>query len=193
MTKTALILLADGCEETEAITVFDLLVRANIQVTTASITERLDIHCSRGMHLVADTTLANVAHNPFDAVILPGGLQGAEHFRDSQAVIEILKKTHQDGNLVAAICASPAFVLQHHHLFPTAKMTGYPGTQSQFTAGTWVNERVYLSEKEKVLTSQGPGTSLDFGLAIIAALKGKTQAAEVATQLVLPQGIDDYT
>lgn len=171
---------------------FDLLIRGGIEVNTASITDNLTIHCSRGITLIANITLNNAVNTPFDIVILPGGEKGADNFCRSNAVIKKLTQTHQQGGIVAAICASPALVLQHHHLFPSAKMTGYPSTQSLFPIDIWVDARVYYSQKEKVLTSQGPGTTFDFALEIISLLQGKQKAAEVAKQLVLPEGINQY-
>lgn len=188
--KQALVLLADGCEETEAVTVIDLLTRAGIAVTYASITEQREIHCSRGVIILAQKPFSQVASAPFDVVILPGGLKGAENFRDAEQVIAKLKQTHAQGHVVAAICASPAMVLQHHNLFPAAYMTGYPSTQAQFKL--WAADRAYYDAASRVVTSQGPATSIDFALKIIAVLLGEAQAAEVAQQLVLPAGIENY-
>lgn len=190
MLKTSLVLLSDGCEETEAVTTIDLLTRAGIEVTYASITENREIHCSRGVTILAQKTFSQIKDQSFDVVILPGGLRGAENFCGSIQVIEKLKHTHAQGNIVAAICASPAMVLQHHNLFPDAYMTGYPSTKDAFKY--WQDERAYYDEKSRVLTSQGPGTSIDFALKIITVLLGQTKAEEIAQELVLPVGINSY-
>lgn len=188
--KTALVLLSEGCEETEAVTVIDLLTRAGMQVTYASINEDREVICSRGVVIFAQKPFSQVQHVDFDVVILPGGLKGAENFRDSVAVIAKIKQTHQANKMVAAICATPALVLQHHNLFPDAGMTGFPSTKSVFKH--WRDERAYYDEANHLVTSQGPATSIDFALKIIAVLLGKTTAADVASQLILPVGIDDY-
>ncbi|MDF7670356.1 DJ-1/PfpI family protein [Orbaceae bacterium ESL0721] len=190
MTHRALVLLADGCEETEAVTTIDLLTRAGIEVISASITENREVACSRGVTILAQKTFSQVKDADFTVTILPGGLKGAENFRDSPAVIEKLKTAHQKGHLIAAICASPAMVLQYHNLLPDAEMTGYPTTKSHFRY--WQSERVYFDPKYRVITSQGPATSIDFALKIVAVLKGDDKAAEVAEQLVLPEGIYNY-
>lgn len=192
MNKTALLLLANGCEETEVTTTFDILIRGNVNVVMASITHSLTVQCSRGMQIIADTLLDSVRETPFDAVILPGGLKGAENFSQSSEVIERLRLTHQQKGIVAAICASPALVLQQHQLFPHAKMTGYPSTQLHFSVSQWAEQRVYYDEKHRVLTSQGPATSIDFALELLNQLHGKNCAHNVATQLVLPEGINHY-
>lgn len=187
----ALVLLSQGCEETEAVTTIDLLTRAGIDVTYASITEEREIKCSRGVVILTQKTFSQVKELSFDVVILPGGLIGAENFRDSVDVIEKLKRTHAEGNIVAAICASPALVLQYHNLFPEADMTGYPSRKQIFK--NWKDERVFYDETHKVLTSQGPATSIDFALKIIAVLAGQAKAQEVAKDLILPLGINDYS
>lgn len=186
----ALVLLSTGCEETEAVTTIDLLTRANIAVTSASITEQREVLCSRGVTILANKVFSQVKDIDFDVLILPGGLKGAENFRESLDVIEKIKSTHQYGGIIAAICATPALVLQHHNLFPDAKMTGYPSTKSAFNA--WQPDRVYFDKQHKILTSQGPATSIDFALKIIDVLLGRQKAFDVASQLVIPQGIDDY-
>ncbi|MBI0154636.1 DJ-1 family glyoxalase III [Gilliamella sp. W8128] len=190
MTKQALVFLSNGCEETEAVTTIDLLTRAGINVTYASITEDRLVECSRGVTILAQKVFSEVSNVDFDVIILPGGLKGAENFRDSPQLIKKLKQSHQAGNLIAAICASPAMVLQHHNLFPDAYMTGYPETRDAFKH--WKSDRVYFDAQNRVITSQGPGTSIDFALKIIEILLDKKAAAQVAAQLVLPQGIASY-
>ena len=190
MTKQALVFLSNGCEETEAVTTIDLLTRAGINVTYASITEDRLVECSRGVTILAQKVFSEVSNVDFDVIILPGGLKGAENFRDSPQLIKKLKQSHQAGNLIAAICASPAMVLQHHNLFPDAYMTGYPETRDAFKH--WKSDRVYFDAQNRVITSQGPATSIDFALKIIEILLDKKAAAQVAAQLVLPQGIASY-
>ncbi|VFT75550.1 DJ-1 family protein [Klebsiella aerogenes] len=88
MSASALICLAPGSEETEAVTTIDLLVRGGVKVTTASVASDggLTIVCSRGVKLLADAPLVEVADGDFDIIVLPGGIKGAECFRDSPAV-----------------------------------------------------------------------------------------------------------
>ncbi len=92
--------------------------------------------------------------------MLPGGLKGAECFRDSPLLVEKVRQMHLQGNIVAAICAAPALVLQHHDLFPVGNMTGFHWPESQirringWSAAWWYDARVNL------LTSPGPGTAM---------------------------------
>ncbi|AOM41163.1 protein deglycase YajL [Xenorhabdus hominickii] len=194
MNASALICLAHGSEEIEAVTTIDLLVRAGIKVTTAS-TETdgtLTLTCSRGVKLVADIPLVDVVDEDFDAIVLPGGIKGAECFRDSLLVVEKIRIAQSQGKIIAAICASPAIVLEHHQLFPIGNMTGYPSMKDKIAPEKWIDKRVYFDERVNLLTSQGPATAFDFALKLIELLKGKDKAAEIAAQLVLPPGINNY-
>lgn len=194
MSASALICLAPGCEETEAVTTIDLLVRAGIRVTSASVASdgNLSITCSRGVKLLADAPLVNLADGDFDAIILPGGLKGAECLRDSPLLVETVRQFHLSGRLVAAICAAPGMVLIHHDIFVLGNMTGFPGLKETIPPERWMDKRCYYDPRVKLLTSQGPGTSIDFALKIIELLAGKEKAADVAAQLVLAAGIYNY-
>ncbi|AIX74556.1 protein deglycase YajL [Pantoea sp. PSNIH4] len=191
---SALVCLAHGTEEIEAVTVIDLLVRAGITVTTASVNGDGDrqIVCSRGVKLLADARLVDVADNDYDAIVLPGGLKGAEAFRDSPLLVEAVQHFHLSGRIVAAICAAAGTVLVPHDLFPIGNMTGFPGLKETIPEDKWVEKRVVWDPRVNLLTSQGPGTAMDFALKLIDLLTGKEKAAEVASQLVLAAGIYDY-
>lgn len=194
MSVSALVCLAPGSEETEAVTTIDILVRAGIQVTTASVASdgALEIVCSRGVRLLADARLVDVADEKFDVVVLPGGVKGAECFRDSPLLVTTVQQTHNEGRLVAAICAAPALVLEHHNLFPVGNMTGFPGLKDKIAATKWMDQRVVYDRRVNLVTSQGPGTSIDFALKIVFLLLGREKAEEIAWQLVLPPGIYNY-
>ncbi|MCV9879092.1 protein deglycase YajL [Brenneria izbisi] len=194
MSASVLVCLAPGSEETEAVTTIDLLVRAGIQVTLASVANdgNLEITCSRGVRLLADAPLVKVADRHFDALVLPGGLKGAECFRDSPILVACIRQAHQDGKIVAAMCATPALVLEYHQLFPVGNMTGFPDLKDKIAAEKWMEKRVVYDPRVNLLTTQGPGTSMDFALKLIDLLLGREKAAEVAAQLVLPPGIYNY-
>ncbi|MBY8099325.1 DJ-1/PfpI family protein [Vibrio fluvialis] len=190
MTKRILVPIAPGTEEMEAVTIIDILVRAGYQVVVASadFDGKLTMTASRGVTLTAECKLVDVADDEFDAVVLAGGVVGAENFRDSTLLVEIIKQQKYDGRLVAAICASPAVVLQHHDLFPGALMTCHPNFQDRIPQDLWRNRRVTFDVNNNLLTSQGPGTALELAVEIIVQLSGKELAREVALPLVaLPQ------
>lgn len=194
MSASALICLAPGTEETEAVTTIDLLVRGGVAVTTASVATDGDlvITCSRGVKLLADAPLVTVADNPYDVIVLPGGLAGAECFRDSPLLVETVRQFHLSGRIVAAICAAAGTVLVPHEIFPIANMTGFPGLKDRIPEEQWQEKRVVWDPRVNLLTSQGPGTAMDFALKIIDLLQGPEKAREVASQLVLAAGIYNY-
>ncbi|MRS15709.1 protein deglycase YajL [Enterobacteriaceae bacterium RIT691] len=194
MSASALVCLAPGSEETEAVTTIDLLVRGGIKVTTASVASDGDrvIVCSRGVKLLADAPLVKVADGDFDAIVLPGGLKGAEYFRDSPLLVETVKQFQCSGRIVAAICAAPGTVLVPHDIFPIGNITGYPGLKGTIPDDQWQDKRVVWDPRVNLLTSQGPGTSIDFGLKLIDLLVGQAKAYEVASQLVIPAGIYNF-
>ncbi len=186
MTKRALVVIAPGCEEIEAVTSIDTMVRGGIKVTVASINQnnQKEVVASRGVHLVADCMLTDVANDTFDAIVLPGGLPGAEHLRDNPLVVELLKAQSAASRWRAAICATPAFVFAHHDLIGSAMVTGYPGTQAQLPKGQVSQERVVIDLPNKLITSQGPATSLDFALAIVSVLQGPATADQVRKDML---------
>ncbi|WP_147195771.1 protein deglycase YajL [Pantoea sp. MBD-2R] len=191
---SVLVCLAHGSEETEAVTTIDLLVRGGLSVTTASVTDdgSKEIVCSRGVRLLADAPLVDVADNDFAAIVLPGGLKGAEAFRDSPLLVETVRQFHLSGRIVAAICAAAGTVLVPHNLFPVGNMTGFPGLKETIPENKWMDKRVVWDPRVNLLTSQAPGTAIDFALKLIDLLVGKEKAHEVAKQLVLAAGIFDY-
>ncbi len=194
MSVRALVCLAPGSEEMEAVTTIDLLVRGGIEVTTASVASNgdLTITCSRGVKLVADAPLVEVADGDFDVIVLPGGLKGAECFRDSPLLVETVRQFHLSGRIVASICAAAGTVLVPHEIFPIGNMTGYPGLKETIPEEQWQDKRVVWDPRVNLLTSQGPGTAIDFGLKIIDLLVGREKAHEVSQQLVMAAGIYSY-
>ncbi|CAM2761183.1 DJ-1/PfpI family protein [Vibrio mytili] len=186
MTKKILVPIAPGTEEMEAVTAIDTLVRAGYDVTVASAAfdGSLTMKASRGVTLTADCKLVDIADDEFDVIVLSGGVGGAEVFRDSPVMLEILKQHIYDGKLVAAICAAPALVLQHHNLFPKALMTCHPSFQSHIPEQNWRSKRVTIDLNHNLITSQGPGTALEFAIEIIIKLDGKKHAWSVAEPMV---------
>ncbi len=186
MSVKILVPIAPGSEEMEAVTIIDMMVRAGYDVTVASAAfdGALTMKASRGVTLTADCKLVDIADDEFDVIALPGGVGGAEVFRDSTVMVEILKQHIYEGKLVAAICASPALVLQHHNLFPQALMTCHPSFQSHIPESNWRSKRVTIDVNHNLITSQGPGTALEFAMEIIIKLSGKKHAWSIAEPMV---------
>lgn len=187
MSHQALVVIAPGCEELEAVASIDVLVRGGVKVTVASVCPqgRLQVTASRGVKLVADVLLEEVAQQQFDLILLPGGLPGAEYLRDTPLLIDMLKAQQARSGWRAAICATPAVVLAHHDLLGSAKVTGYPGTEGKLPASGYRNERVVVDEAQRLITSQGPGTAVVFALAALQVLLGEKMAQQVAKGLLV--------
>jgi 4-methyl-5(b-hydroxyethyl)-thiazole monophosphate biosynthesis len=183
MSKRVLVPLAQSCEELEAVTIIDLLVRAGFEVVTASLDDQKLITCSRGVQLVAQTTLEQVLDQTFDLVVLPGGLPGADYLNQDERVIRLLQQTYENGNYVAAICAAPK-VLVSAGLLDGREATSYPGVIDQLPAKnmTYLNQSVVKSGR--IMTSKGPGTAMDFALELIRVLSDDERAQQVEKSLV---------
>ena len=180
MTKV-LIPLANGCEELEAVTLIDLLRRAEIEVMTASLTEQ-KVKCSRGTCIVADTKLDQVIANEYDMIVLPGGLPGANHLMNDQRVQSLLKDFSNNNKYTAAICAAPR-ALAAAGLLDNCKATSFPGALDDLQIrGLDYSEQAVVQDG-KVITSRGPGTALDFALYLIELLSGKQKRNEVESAL----------
>lgn len=182
---TVLIPLAEGCEELEAVTLIDLLRRADITVITASLTNNTHITASRGVRLIADTTLENVIYDDFDMIVLPGGMPGTTHLNDDIHVHAILKRLHQSDKAIAALCAAP-LVLANMGLLNKKNVSCYPGV---LKPSDW--PQIKLSDESvvidgNILTSRGLGTAMDFALVIIEYLTDQDTRNRVEADLVRP-------
>lgn len=179
----ALVLLASGTEEIEAVTTIDLLRRAQIDVVVAGLHGEDLVECSRGVRLKPDGGLDAVQRD-FDAVVLPGGMGGAEAFAASEAVGRWLRRQVERDRTVGAICAAP-MALVKHQVYAGFRMTSHPVVKSIVEShGTW--EKMPVVKDRNLITSQGPGTAIAFGLMLIEHLEGIDKAAEVRAPLMIP-------
>lgn len=182
MVKKVLIPIADGTEELEAVCLIDTLRRAALEVTVASV-GKLQVTASRGVKLVADVLIANCASQTYDCIALPGGMPGAEHLRDSAQLIDMLKKQKAAGRLYGAICASPVVALLPHGLLDGMKATCYPSMRNELDPALARNERVVVDGN--CVTSQGPGTAIEFALKLVELLLGPQKARDVAGPMLV--------
>jgi len=172
----ALLILAEGFEEIEAVTPIDVLRRAGVEVIVAGLGDRL-VKGGHGIAVQADTTVAE-APRDVDVVILPGGLGGANNLKASDAVQALVREVHEAGKRVAAICASPAVALGESGLLEGRRATCYPGFEDRFGAGVTLSEdRVVVDAN--LTTSRGPGTALEFALTLVAQLVSEEKAEEL--------------
>jgi len=177
-----LVPLAAGFEELEAVTVIDLLRRAQIEVVTAGLEEG-PVRASRGTVVVPDMVLDAVMGQEFDMIVLPGGQPGANHLDADERVHELLRRHHAQDRFAAAICAAPK-VLANAGLLDGRSATSYPGavTMQDFPQVKVIDVPVVVDGK--VITSRGPGTAMDFALQLIELLVDKARRDEVEAALV---------
>ena len=176
----ALVPLAQGCEELEAITITDLLVRAGIDVTTVGLDEQTVI-ASRGTHIVPNTNIDTVKDQLFDLLVLPGGLPGANHLRDNRCLQTLLQQHAKNNKLIAAICAAPK-ALATAGLLDGKHVTCYPGALDEYPELDVRSTAIEIDGQ--IITSRGPGTAMDFALTLIELLKGQEKRTEIEQQLV---------
>ncbi|MCL2443071.1 MAG: DJ-1/PfpI family protein [Treponema sp.] len=186
MNKKAIVLLADGFEDVEAVTPVDYLRRAGIEVTTVSISASLIVTSRWGeIKLTANKLLAEVIGQSgnWDAVIIPGGLPGAANLAASAETSVLIKEIASSGKLICAICASPVIVLAPLGLITRKKYTCYPGLEEKTKEGQRLTDRVVIDGN--ILTSQGAGTAGEFSIAIIEKLLGKETANKIKETVLL--------
>jgi 4-methyl-5(b-hydroxyethyl)-thiazole monophosphate biosynthesis len=181
---SVLVPLAQGCEELEAVTIVDLLRRADIEVVTAGLDDR-PVRASRGTVLIPDMTLDQALTREYDMVVLPGGLPGADHLDKDPRVTALLRQMAGAGKFTAAICAAPK-VLAHNGLLDGKRATCYPGSMDPGSVpGMEYSEEPVVADG-KVITSRGPGTAMDFALQLIETLAGEQTRMQVEAGLQRP-------
>jgi protein deglycase len=168
---TAVVLLAEGFEEIEAITIVDVLRRAKIDVTTVSLGTRT-VCGAHQISVLADTSLDAVGAHPADAVVLPGGMPGSANLRDDPRVLDLLRRYASENKLVSAICAAP-IALEAAGVLKGKRATCYPGYD--LPSAAFEEERVV--EDSNVITSRGPGTAMEFAMRLVDRLVGRDVSA----------------
>lgn len=193
MIKTALVPIAEGSEELEAVTIIDVLRRAGVEVTVASANEgeKLQISGSNGTNIVADKMLNSCAENAYDLIAVPGGIPGSEHLAEHPILDSLLRKQAEQGKLIGAICAAPAVVLASKGLLLDKTATCYPSFQQSLEAKE-VDGEARVVVDGNYITSQGPGTALDFALQLVEQLCGVVKREEVGAPMVLTTSATAY-
>ncbi len=163
----AIVPLAPGFEEIEAVTIIDVLRRAGIETVSASIgTDQV-----KGAHSIiiqADTTFDRINADEFSAIILPGGMPGSKNLMNNTAVIEFIRTIYNNGGYACAVCAAP-IVLAKAGIIEGKRATCYPGYESYLKGAILLDEPVVIDGK--VITGKGPGCAIPFALTIAGAVK----------------------
>ncbi len=175
----ALILMAEGFEEIELTTLVDVLRRGGVSVTIAGLKDGI-ITGSRGIRMQPDATLDGI-REMYDMIILPGGSPGYINLGNDMRIIELVKRYHSEGKIVAAICAAPS-ILSKAGIITGKKATIFRGMENELKSAKYVDETVV--EDGNILTSQGPGTAMEFALVLLQRLTDEKKAGEIKEKLL---------
>ena len=176
------ILLGTGFEETEAIAPLDLLRRAEIPVMTVGVNGKV-VYGGHKIGVEADITLEEMDLTDMDMIVLPGGLGGVASVSASKMAMEALQFAYENGKYVAAICAGPT-VLAKLGITDGKNATCYPGCETQMGSANMLPGKAAVQDG-KLITGTSAGCAIPFGLALVAALKGKEIADKIEKQIVI--------
>ena len=181
---SVLIPLAQGCEELEAVTVIDLLRRADIRVVTAGL-DGETVVASRMTQLIPDVKLEDVMQDSFDMMVLPGGLPGADYLNADARIHALIKRLNAANKWLAAICAAPK-IFATAGLLDNKKATSFPGTLDDMVIPGMQYQTTAVVVDGNVVTSRGPGTAMDFALMLIELLVSAARRKMVEEALQRP-------
>ncbi len=181
ISKSALVILANGFEEIEANTAIDILRRADLRVTVAGLDGK-KITGSRDMTVITDTELKE-EDSDYDVLVLPGGQPGADNIHNSEVANNLIHEFNRKKKLIGAICASPAVVLAPTGILRGKKATCYPGLEDKFPEDVIIEEKDVVAD-DNIITSRGPATAMAFSLSLIKNLCGKSISDTIAEGLL---------
>lgn len=175
-----LVPLAPGFEEMEAITVIDILRRAELNIVTTTISEN-PVKGSHNIKITADTMLNE--NDKYNAIVLPGGMPGTNNLKDDKRIISLIKSINKSDGITAAICAAPIVLAEAGVLFGK-KYTCYPGFEDDIKNAFFQPEPVVADGN--IITSRGAGTAIPFALKLVEILAGKASSSEVEKSIMWP-------
>jgi 4-methyl-5(b-hydroxyethyl)-thiazole monophosphate biosynthesis len=175
-----LVILSPGFEEIEAVTIIDLLRRADIDITTAGLQPDV-ITGSHQIIVKPDKFYRDCRPDDYDILIFPGGQPGTNNMKKDELILSWIKDRFRSGKLMAAICAAPT-LFHEAGVSKNLKLTSYPSEKELFKSSRYVTNAVV--KDKNVITSRGVGTAIDFSLAIIKELKDKKTAREISRKIL---------
>jgi DJ-1 family protein len=176
----ALVPIANGTEEMEAVIIIDMLRRAKIDVLTAGLTEIA--HCSHDVKIVPDKNIYNVSPSiKFDIIVLPGGIYGCDEFAGNKKLKKLLTIQADEKRWIGAICAAPSVLKKFDILTVGQKITCHPSIKDEMNEYEYSEENVVVFEN--IISSRGAGAAFDFALKIIELLAGKDKADEIVRSI----------
>lgn len=176
--------LADGFEEIEAMTIVDLLRRADLETRTVSVTGKKMVTGVHGVHMEADILYEETDYETCSMIVLPGGMPGAENLGNHQGLTKHIRCFSDNGKYLAAICAAPA-VLGAEGVLEGRRATVYPGMEGKLKGAQHKTDEVVVDGT--VITSKGPATAMPFAIKLVEILKGKEAAQQLASDLLWNQ------
>ncbi len=174
--KKAVVFLADGFEDIEALAPVDILRRGGVDVTIAGVTG-MQVTSSHNVKVMADKDIKDINADDYDAFICPGGMPGATNLRDS-IVTDIIKDAYSKGKIVSAICAAP-MVLDKAGVLADKNFTMYPGMENYAPSGSYKNDK-FVVKDGRVITGAGPAAAFEYAFELLAELQGSEIASQVA-------------
>lgn len=177
----ALLYLAPGFEEIEAITTIDILRRADIDTETVSITNQLQVIGAHDIEVKADILFESTKHKEADILILPGGMPGSKNLAEHKGLNEVIKQHHEAKKWLAAICAAP-LVYGRMGLLEGQEAICYPSFEAELK-GAKISEDVVVTSGN-FITGKGPGVTMEFALEIVKQLKDDACAQQIAQDLI---------
>ncbi|MCK5742480.1 MAG: acylphosphatase [Chlorobi bacterium] len=190
MSKSVLIPIAHGSEETELVTIADILRRANIKVAIAGDTDI--VTCSQGVKIIPDILLKNVGLDVvYDAVVLPGGLAGTQNLLNNIYLQDILQQHGKSNKLIGAICAAPTILAELRITPVGSKITGHPSIKNQLSQYSYSDDSIVVSDN--FVTSRGLGTAIEFALKLVEILTDAGTVAAISESICWgePEPIND--
>ncbi|KAG7545156.1 Protein/nucleic acid deglycase DJ-1 [Arabidopsis suecica] len=181
-TPRVLIAVANGSEEVEVVTIADVLRRAKVDVTVASVERSLRITASQGTKIITDKLIGEAAESSYDLIVLPGGHTGSERLQKSKILKKLLREQHKSGRVYGAANSSSA-VLHKHGLLKEKRTTVYP-SETDGLMNQQMIEGAEVVIDGNVITSLGLATVTKFSLAIVSKLFGHARARSVSEGLV---------
>lgn len=179
--KKVSVILADGFEEIEGLTVVDLLRRATIYVDTVSVMEDYTVHGAHGINVQTEDLFEEVNFVESDMIVLPGGIPGTTNLDAHEGVRRVVKDFFQEGKKIGAICAAPT-ILSNLGLLKGKRVTCHPSVEKDIQGAALTGAPVTVDGN--LITSQGVGTAIEFALKLIEILTGKDKADEIAKSIV---------
>lgn len=176
----ALIPVSHGSESIETVTIVNVLRRADVEVTVASIADTLAVDGTRGVRLTADAAFTDVAEDEFDLIVLPGGEAGAHALGAHAGVMDKIEAQRMQHRWYGGICAAPALALAPRGLLDGKQATCYPAFRDALLH--YVDLPVVVDGH--CITGQGPASAMAFALALVEALCGAATRRSVADALL---------